>query len=106
MQAEISPYVGIGRRHASQQWISKLSAHVWVQGWLASYYLDGYHRGLDVARLTGDYYVRRVFGGNRLTGRRLYLSGWSLAELYDFTNDRIYLDDLYSIEDRLLDLLT
>src|SRR5690625_6862884 len=36
MQAEISPYVGIGRRHASQQWISKLSAHVWVQGWLAS----------------------------------------------------------------------
>src|SRR5690625_7903977 len=47
MQAEISPYVGIGRRHASQQWISKLSAHVWVQGWLASYYLDGYHRGLD-----------------------------------------------------------
>jgi hypothetical protein len=104
MQPEISPYVGIGRRHASQQWISKLSAHVWVQGWLASYYLDGYHRGLDVARLTGDYYVRRVFGDHGLTGRRLYLSVWSLAELYDATKDRVYLDELNDRVDRMLDL--
>lgn len=104
MQDEISPYVGMGRRHAGQQWISKLSAHVWVTGWIASYYLDGYHRGLDVARLTGDYYVRRIFGGHGLTGRRLYLSIWNLAELYDATRDEVYLDELNDRIDRLLAL--
>ncbi len=104
MQDEISPYVGIGRRHSNQQWTSKLSAHVWVQGWLASYYLDGYHRGLDVARLTGDYYVRRIFGEHGLTGRRLYLSVWSLSELYDATKDQKYLDELNYRVDRMLAL--
>ncbi|WP_146198531.1 hypothetical protein [Rhodohalobacter mucosus] len=99
-QDEIWPYVGMGRRHAGQQWISMLSAHVWVPGWIASYYLDGYHRGLDVAKLTGDYYVRRIFGGHGLTGRRLYLSIWNLAELYDATKDYDYgkeLDDRVNI---------
>ncbi len=104
MQDPISPYVGIGRRHSMQQWTSKLSAHVWVQGWLASYYLDGYHRGLDVARLTGDYYTRRIFGEHGLTGRRLYLSVWSLAELYDATKDEQYLDELKYRVDRMLRL--
>lgn len=104
MQDEISPYVGIGRRHSMQQWTSILSAHVWVQGWLASYHLDGYHRGLDVARLTGDYYVRRVFGEHGLTGRRLYLSVWSLSELYDATKDQVYLDELNDRVDRMLRL--
>lgn len=104
MQDEISPYVGIGRRHSMQQWTSKLSAHVWVQGWLASYYLDGYHRGLDVARLTGDFYVRRDFGEHALTGRRLYLSVWSLSELYDATKDQVYLDELNFRVDQMLRL--
>lgn len=104
MQDEISPYVGIGRRHSMQQWTSKLSAHVWVQGWIASYYLDGYHRGLDVARLTGDYYVRRIFGDHGLTGRRLYLSVWSLSELYDATKEQVYLDELNDRVDRMLTL--
>jgi len=87
-----------------QQWTSKLSAHVWVQGWLASYYLDGYHRGLDVARLTGDYYVRRIFGDHGLTGRRLYLSVWSLAELYDATKDAVYEEELHDRVGRMLAL--
>ena len=104
MQDEISPYVGIGRRHSMQQWTSILSAHVWVQGWLSSYYLDGYHRGLDVARLTGDYYVRRIFGEHGLTGRRLYLSVWSLSELYDATKDPVYLEELNDRVDRMLRL--
>lgn len=104
MQDEISPYVGIGRRHSMQQYTSILSAHVWVQGWLASYYLDGYHRGLDVARLTGDYYVRRIFGDHGLTGRRLYLSVWSLSELYDATKDQEYLDELNFRVQKMLDL--
>lgn len=104
MQDEISPYVGIGRRHSMQQFTSILSAHVWVQGWLASYYLDGYHRGLDVARLTGDFYVRRDFGGHDLTGRRLYLSVWSLSELYDATKDQEYLDELNVRVRQMLDL--
>lgn len=104
MQPEIDPYVGMGRRHAGQQWISMLSAHVWVPGWIASYYLDGYHRGLDVARLTGDYYTRRIFGGHGLTGRRLYLSIWNLAELYDASKDETYLAELNDRIDRMLDL--
>ncbi|WP_245683878.1 exo-rhamnogalacturonan lyase family protein [Rhodohalobacter halophilus] len=104
MQPEIDPYVGMGRRHAGQQWISMLSAHVWVPGWIASYYLDGYHRGLDVARLTGDYYVRREFGGHGVTGRRLYLSIWNLAELYDATKDEIYLSELDDRLERMLSL--
>lgn len=103
-QPEISPYVGMGRRHAAQQWTSKLSAHVWIQGWLASYYLDGYHRGLDVARLTGDYYTRRIFGEHGLTGRRLYLSVWNLSELYDATKNETYLVELDDRVDRLLSL--
>lgn len=89
-----SPYVGMGHRHANQQAISMLSAHVWVPGWLASYYLNGYHRGLAVARLTGDYYLRRIFGEHDLTGRRLYLSIWNLAELYDATKDEVYRAEL------------
>lgn len=104
MQPPINPYVGMGRRHAGQQWISMLSAHVWTQGWIASYYLDGYHRGLDVARLTGDYYLRRIFGNHGLTGRRLYLSIWNLAELYDATKDDAYLAELEDRIDRMLAL--
>ncbi|MEX0648525.1 MAG: hypothetical protein WD139_12125 [Balneolaceae bacterium] len=103
-EPEGSPYVGMGRRHANQQHISMLSAHVWLQGWLASYYLDGYHRGLDVARLTGDYYVRRIFQEHGLRGRRLYLSVWSLSELYDATKDPVYLEELNDRVDRMLRL--
>ena len=103
-QDDIWPYVGMGRRHAGQQWISMLSAHVWVPGWIASYYLDGYHRGLDVAKMTGDYYVRRIFGGHGLTGRRLYLSLWNLAEIYDATKDEVYGDELNDRVDIFLKL--
>jgi len=104
MQPDIDPYVGMGRRHAGQQWVSMLSAHVWVPGWITSYYLDGYHRGLEVAKLTGDYYVRRIFGGHGLTGRRLYLSIWNLSELYDATKDEVYLEELNDRLNRMLDL--
>lgn len=103
-QEEGSPYLGMGRRHAGQQWISMLSAHVWLTGWVSSYYLDGYHRGLDVARLTGDYYIRRVFGEHGLTGRRLYLSVWNLTELYDATKEQKYLDELNERVDLVLEL--
>jgi len=91
-----SPYVGMGRRHANQHYTSLLSAHVWAAGWVTSYYLDANHRGLDVAKETGDYYVRRTFGTHGLTGRRLYLSIWNLAEIYDATKMEKYkveLDD-------------
>jgi hypothetical protein len=101
---EGSPYLGMGSRHSNQQAISKLSAHVWVPGWIASYYLSGYHRGLAVARLTGDYYRRRIFGEHGLTGRRLYLSVWNLAELYDATKDAEYLAELQFRVDRVLEL--
>ena len=95
---EGSPYVGMGRRHASQHYTSLLSAHVWVPGWITSYYLDGNHRGLEVAMLTGDYYVKRVFGEHGLRGRRLYLSVWNLAEIYDATKSDKYFNEL---EDRV-----
>lgn len=89
-----SPYVGMGRRHASQHWTSQLSAHVWNAGWIASYYLDGYHRGLEVAELTGDYYIKRVFGDHGLRGRRLYLSVWNLVEIWDANKKDKYWDEL------------
>jgi hypothetical protein len=103
-EPEGNPYLGMGSRHSNQQATSMLSAHVWVPGWIASYYLSGYHRGLEVARLTGDYYLRRIFGEHGLTGRRLYLSIWNLAELYDATKDKEFLDELQFRVDRMLDL--
>ena len=99
-----SPYVGMGRRHGSQQWSSMLSAHVWIPGWIASYYLDGYHRGLAVAKKTGDYYQRRIFGEHGLTGRRLYLSVWNLVELYDATKDPQIREELDDRVNRMLRL--
>jgi hypothetical protein len=103
-EPEGTPYLGMGARHSNQQAISMLSAHVWIQGWLASYYLTGYHRGLAVARQTGDYYLRRIFGDHGLTGRRLYLSVWNLSELADATKEEPYIAELQDRVDRLLEL--
>lgn len=97
-----SPYVGMGRRHADQHWTSLLSAHIWNAGWIASYYLDGYHRGLEVAKLTGDYYIKRVFGDHGLKGRRLYLSVWNLAEIWDATKKEKYKQELDDRVDLML----
>ncbi len=83
-------YLGIGRRHGMQHWSRALSAHVWVAGWLASYYLAGYHRGLDVALQTAETYLKRIWGEHDLTGRRLYLSVWNLVEVWDATKDERY----------------
>ncbi len=99
-----TPYLGIGRRHASQHWIALLSAHVWIQGWITSYYLNGYHRGLEVARQTGDAYIRRIWGEHGLTGRRLYLSVWNLTELWDATKEDRYGLELKYRVDRMLEL--
>jgi len=99
-----SPYVGMGRRHGKQHWTALLSAHVWVPGWLASYYLNGYHRGLEVARKTGAYYRRRIFEKHGLTGRRLYLSVWNLVELYDATKDPRLREELDARVERMLRL--
>lgn len=97
-----TPYLGIGRRHATQHWTALLSAHVWLEGWIAAYNLTGYHRGLDVARLTADSYTRRLWGEHGLTGRRLYLSVWNLVEAFDATKDQRYMDDLKDRVDRML----
>ena len=103
-ESTASPYLGVGRRHANQHWSAILSAHVWLQGWLASYYLTGYHRGLDIAKLTADSYIRRLWGGHGLTGRRLYLSLWNLVEAWDATKDERYLNELKDRIDMTLDL--
>jgi len=87
-------YLGIGRRHGMQHWSRALSAHVWVAGWLASYYLTGYHRGLDAAIQTAETYLKRIWGEHDLTGRRLYLSAWNLVEVWDATKDERYLREL------------
>ena len=60
-----TPYLGIGRRHAAEHWTALLSAHVWVQGWVASYYLTGYHRGLDIARLSVRFIPKKNVGRSR-----------------------------------------
>jgi hypothetical protein len=54
--------------------------------------------------MTGDYYIRRIFGEHGLTGRRLYLSIWNLAELYDASKEQIYLAELNDRIDKLLTL--
>ncbi|MFB6230716.1 MAG: hypothetical protein ABEL04_06115 [Salinibacter sp.] len=99
-----TPYLGMGRRHARNQWAGLMSAHVWTPGWLAAYYLAGVHRGLDVARLTADYYQRRIFGEHGLTGRRLYLSVWNLAAVYDATKDPALRKELDDRVDRMIRL--
>ncbi len=103
-ESNANPYLGVGRRHANQHWVALLSAHVWVQGWVASYYLTGYHRGLDIAKLTSDSHLRRIWGEHGLTGRRLYLSMWNLVETWDATKDPKYLIDLQDRVDRLIAL--
>ena len=97
-----SKYLGIGRRHAAQHWLHVLSAHVWVQGWLADYYLAADHRGLDVAIQTAEMHLRRIWGEHGLTGRRLYLSVWNLVEVWDATKDERYEREL---EDRVKRML-
>lgn len=84
-EEESTPYLGIGRRHGDEHWTALLSAHVWVQGWIASYYITGDNRALEVAKMTGDTYINRIWGEHDLRGRRLYLSILNLVEIYDAT---------------------
>jgi hypothetical protein len=89
-----TPYLGIGRRHGDEHWSALLSAHVWVQGWIASYYITGDERGLEVAKMTGDTYLNRIWGEHDLRGRRLYLSILNLIEIYDATKLEKYKKEL------------
>lgn len=93
-EPESTPYLGIGRRHANEHWYALLSAHVWIQGWIADYYLAADHRALEVAKMTGDTYINRIWGEHDLRGRRLYLSVLNLVELYDATKLKKYKDEL------------
>ncbi len=93
-EPESTPYLGIGRRHANEHWYALLSAHVWIQGWIASYYISADHRALEVAKMTGDTYINRIWGEHDLRGRRLYLSVLNLVELYDATKLKKYKDEL------------
>jgi hypothetical protein len=102
--APATKWLGIGRRHSAQHWQHALSAHVWVQGWLADYYLAADHRALDVARQTADMHLRRLWGEHELTGRRLYLSVWNLAEVWDATKDPRYGDETRRRVERMLRL--
>ncbi|MDD2792373.1 MAG: hypothetical protein PHD73_04285 [Sediminibacterium sp.] len=99
-----SPLVGMGRRHAAQHFTSLLSAHVWVPGWIASYYLTGNHRALDVAEQTGDLYIRKPWGEHDLRGRRLYLSVWNLSEIYDANKKGKYGKELKERVELMLEL--
>lgn len=101
---ESGKLVGMGRRHGAQPWVSVLSAHVWTPGWVASYYLDGYHRGLDIAKLTADHYLRRVWGEHDFRGRRLYLGLYNLMAVYDATKDERYWDEINYRKDIALQL--
>lgn len=104
MEDTSNPYLGIGKRHGDQHWTAVLSAHVWVQGWLADYFLTGDHRALEVAKQTADTYTKRIWGDHDLTGRRLYLSVWNLTEVWDATKDPKYLADLQGRITQMLNL--
>jgi hypothetical protein len=95
---------GIGRRHSPQHWDHALSAHAWVPGWMADYYLAADHRALDVAVQTAEMHLRRLWGEHELTGRRLYLSVWNLAEVWDATKDDRYAEELRDRVDRMIRL--
>ncbi|MBT4635873.1 MAG: hypothetical protein HOK52_07565 [Candidatus Marinimicrobia bacterium] len=99
-----TPYLGMGAVESRQHWGTLYSAHVWTAGWLAHYYLSGYHRGLDIAKLTADTYLKRIWGEHGLTGRRLYLSIWNIAEVYDATKNYEYWEELQFRVDKLLKL--
>jgi len=103
-EPESTPYLGIGRRHANEHWIALLSAHVWIQGWIASYYISGDHRALEIAKMTGDTYIKRIWGEHDLRGRRLYLSVLNLVELYDATKLKKYKMELDERVDLMLEL--
>lgn len=103
-EPESTPYLGIGRRHANEHWYALLSAHVWIQGWIADYYLSGDHRALEVAKMTGDTYINRIWGEHDLRGRRLYLSVLNLVELYDATKLHKYKNELDERVDLMLEL--
>jgi hypothetical protein len=97
-------YRGIGRRHSGQHWLHALSAHVWVAGWMADYYLAADHRALDVAIQTAEMHLRRLWGAHGVTGRRLYLSVWNLAEVWAATKEPRYAAELEDRVGRMLRL--
>ncbi|MBJ7882121.1 exo-rhamnogalacturonan lyase family protein [Gelidibacter salicanalis] len=103
-EPESTPYLGIGRRHGNEHWSALLSAHVWIQGWIASYYITGDQRALEVAEMTGDTYIKRIWGDHDLRGRRLYLSVLNLVELYDATKLEKYKTELDERIDIMLEL--
>lgn len=103
-EQESTPYLGIGRRHAEEHWYALLSAHVWIKGWVASYYITGDQRALEVAKMTGDTYINRIWGEHDLRGRRLYLSILNLVEIYDATKLEKYKKELDDRVKILLDL--
>lgn len=99
-----SPYVGMGRRHGEQHWVAALSAHVWVPGWIMDYFLTGENRGLEVAKETGDLYLRKIWGDHGTTGRRLYLSVWNLDWIYNATKDPKYGNELESRVSKMMEI--
>jgi len=103
-EPESTPYLGIGRRHSEEHWYALLSAHVWIQGWITSYYLTGDQRAIEIAKMTGDTYLKRIWGDHDLRGRRLYLSILNLVELYDATKIEKYKKELDERVDILLAL--
>ena len=103
-EQESTPYLGIGRRHAEEHWYALLSAHVWIKGWIASYYITGDQRALEVAKMTGDTYINRIWGEHDLRGRRLYLSILNLVEIYDATKLEKYKKELDDRVNILLDI--
>ena len=57
-----------------------------------------------MARVTADMHRRRKWCEHELTGRRLYLSVWNLAEVWDATKDPVYADELKDRVARMLRL--
>lgn len=99
-----SKWRGIGRRHSPQHGDHALSAHAWVAGWLADYYLAADHRALDMAVQTAEMHLRRLWGEHEVTGRRLYLSVWNLAEVWDATKEERYATELRERVKKMLHL--
>ena len=92
---KIPRFIGMGHRHDINHWGGGPGcSHQWVHGTLLYYYLTGYGRALDVAKLIGEYFLDEpmrlaVEDGN---ASREAVNGWTgLARLWEATGEERYL---------------
>jgi len=86
-------YIGMGHRHDIDHWGGGTGAsHAWINGMVLYYYLTGYRRAFDVARMVGDYFlsdpIRWAKEGN--ASREAVNGWWGTQRLWEATGEEKY----------------